>query len=49
MARALASPDGLRERLVAFWADHFTVVIKQKYRKVLASTLVEDAIRPHMT
>lgn len=49
VARALASPDGLRERLVAFWADHFTVVIKQKYRKVLASTLVEDAIRPHMT
>ena len=49
LARALGSPDGLRERLVAFWANHFTVVVKQKYRRVLASTLVEDAIRPNLT
>ncbi|MBH1974501.1 MAG: DUF1800 domain-containing protein, partial [Rhodobacteraceae bacterium] len=49
VARALDSPDGLRERLVAFWASHFTVVIKQKYRRVMASALVEDAIRPNLT
>ena len=49
MARALDAPDGFRERLVAFWADHFTVVAKTKVESMLPYALVEDAIRPHIT
>ncbi len=49
LARYADSPDGLRERLTRFWADHFTAVGKQGLIKSLASTLSEDAIRPHLT
>lgn len=49
IARALDAPDGFRERLVAFWADHFTVVAKTKVESMLPYALVEDAIRPHIT
>ena len=48
IARALDAPDGFRERLVAFWADHFTVVAKTKVESMLPYALVEDAIRPHI-
>lgn len=48
-ARALDDPDGLRERLVAFFADHFTVATKGQRDKGMPSALVEDAIRPHLT
>lgn len=48
-ARALDSPDGLRERLVAFWSDHFTVATKNQRDKAMPSALVEDAIRPNLT
>ena len=47
MARAV-SGDGLRERLVAFWADHFTVVPRGRGEFAWPSALVEDAIRPHL-
>lgn len=49
MARALDAPDGLRERLVRFWADHFTVRARVAIDGPLPSALVEDAIRPHVT
>ena len=50
VARALDSPDGLRERLVQFWSDHFTVTRKGVLQHaVLPSALVEDAIRPNLT
>ncbi len=49
VARALDSPDGLRERLVAFWADHFTVVSKNQRTPAMPSALVEDAIRPNLS
>lgn len=49
IARALGSPFGLRERLVAFWADHFTVKARAFIQTHLVTPYVEDAIRPHIT
>lgn len=46
--RALASPDGLRERLVYFWSDHFTVAAKNNVGEALALTMTDAAIRPHV-
>ncbi len=47
-ARAVGSPDGFRERLVAFWANHFTTVARFRLDGAMPSALVEDAIRPHV-
>lgn len=47
IALAMESPNGLHERLVAFWANHFTVA-RQKVN-VLAGIYVREAIRPHVT
>ena len=49
IARSLYTEDGLRERLVRFWADHFTVVGKNGVLRYAVATYVEDAIRPHIT
>ncbi len=49
MARALDAPDGFRERLVRFWADHFSTSAKSRKELLLPGTLIEDAIRPHVT
>lgn len=49
LARAVQADDGYRERLVRFWADHFTVTPRQAVQRPLASTLAEDAIRPNLT
>jgi uncharacterized protein (DUF1800 family) len=44
---AMESPNGFRERLVAFWANHFTVARgKAPY---LVGHYVREAIRPHVT
>jgi uncharacterized protein (DUF1800 family) len=48
-ARAIGSDDPLRERLVAFWADHFTVAPRNRTERALPSILVDEAIRPHVT
>ncbi|HEX9857469.1 MAG TPA: DUF1800 family protein, partial [Paracoccaceae bacterium] len=48
LARAVGSPDGFRERLVQFWADHFTAVERFRQDVALPPALVEDAIRPHV-
>lgn len=40
--------DGLRERLVRFWADHFTVRGKTGLMKYAATSYAESAIRPHV-
>jgi uncharacterized protein (DUF1800 family) len=48
-ARALDAPDGFRERLVQFWADHFTTQARSRRDAPLPSTLIEEAIRPHVT
>ena len=48
VARALGAPDGFRERLALFWADHFTVAAKSAAFRELPGALVEQAIRPHL-
>ncbi|WP_456389574.1 DUF1800 family protein, partial [Profundibacter sp.] len=49
MARSLYTEDGLRERLVRFWADHFTVQGKKGVLRYAVASYVEEAIRPHIT
>lgn len=49
LARAVAARDGLRERLVAFWADHFTVAAPGLHRAILPAAMAEEAIRPNLT
>ena len=41
--------DGLRERLVGFWADHFTAQGKAGLLRWSATPYVEETIRPHVT
>lgn len=48
-ARALDAPDGYRERLALFWADHFTVTARSRLHAPLPATLMDEAIRPHLT
>lgn len=40
---------GLRERLVQFWADHFTAMGKNAFMSSTVSPYVEEAIRPNIT
>lgn len=49
LLRAITSPDGLRERLVRFWADHFSVNARGKGLRDVTSGYIEDAIRPNIT
>ncbi len=49
IARGMFTEDGLRERLVRFWADHFTVKGKKGVMRHAVATYVEDAIRPNIT
>lgn len=48
LARAVAAADGFRERLAAFWADHFTVIAPNLSEAAIPQALIEDAIRPHL-
>ncbi|MBN2631524.1 MAG: DUF1800 domain-containing protein [Rhodobacteraceae bacterium] len=48
-ARALDAPDGLRERLSWFWADHFTTVPRSRDAAALPAAMVDEAIRPYLT
>lgn len=48
IARALDAPDGLRERLAQFWADHFTTIARSRDTAPMPSAMVEEAIRPHL-
>ncbi|ODT60554.1 MULTISPECIES: DUF1800 domain-containing protein [Paracoccus] len=47
-ARAVDDPSGFGERLTWFWADHFTVTGGTIYLDLLAASLVQEAIRPHL-
>jgi uncharacterized protein (DUF1800 family) len=38
-----------RERLVWFWANHFTISIRQNGTAALVGAFVREAIRPHVT
>lgn len=48
IARAIDAPDGFRERLARFWADHFTVRNRAGLDSALPGAFVEDAIRPYL-
>lgn len=48
LVRAVDDPTGFGERLVQFWADHFTVSPKGPVQNVLAMAFVDEAIRPHL-
>lgn len=49
VARALDNPCGLRERLVQFWSNHFTVARRGLPYVALPSAMVDAAIRPNLT
>lgn len=49
LARAVEDETGLRERLWAFWRDHFTVQGKRRQDVVLATSHGEAAVRPYLT
>ncbi len=46
--RAVDDPIGFGERLVQFWADHFTVRPAGAGQNPLAVAFVDEAIRPHV-
>ena len=48
VARMMGSPDGLRERLALFWADHFTAVARNVFGGHLIAPFWEEAVRPHV-
>lgn len=49
MARILGSDRPFFERLVWFWADHFTVAPSRPVTFALSSVFIDDAIRPNVT
>jgi len=49
LARALDSATPYRERLVRFWASHFSVTPRQWLWHLEAADRIEAAIRPHVT
>ncbi len=49
LLRPAIAKDGFRERLVRFWADHFTVAAKGKGLRYVTTGYIEDAIRPLVT
>jgi len=48
LQRRLHTPYGFRERLVDFWADHFTAYSRRGEMRAATAAFVEDAIRPHV-
>lgn len=48
MLRRTWTEDAFRERLVAFWADHFSAKGKSGIMRGVAATYAEEAIRPHV-
>ena len=46
---AIASPTPFRERLVWFWANHFTVSLRRGEVAPMAGAYVREAIRPYVT
>jgi len=47
-ARRIQTPHAFRERLVAFWADHFTAVGKGGMLRFAGAAYVDEAVRPHI-
>lgn len=48
IARAVGDAGGFGERLVQFWADHFTVQAGNPFDGLLGAAFVDEAIRPHL-
>lgn len=48
-ARTRGAGADFRERLVWFWADHFTVGVGRRFDHLLVPAFIDDAIRPHVT
>lgn len=46
---AVATPAGFRERLVWFWANHFTISLRRGGVNAVANDYIRAAIRPHVT
>lgn len=49
LAVLLDAQAPFRERLVWFWANHFTVSTRQNGTRPIAGAFVREAIRPHVT
>ena len=49
VAHALATAAPFRERLAWFWANHFTVSLRQGRTAAVAGDFFRNAIRPHVT
>ncbi len=49
LARMVQSPRGFRERLFAFWLDHFSVSPKRANEDYMLGAYLEDAIRPNIS
>ncbi|MEO0633221.1 MAG: DUF1800 domain-containing protein [Pseudomonadota bacterium] len=48
LLRQIWTPTAFRERLIAFWADHFTAHGKQGVSRRATSPYIEEAIRPNI-
>jgi len=48
MQRMIGSDAGLRERLVAFWSDHFTVAANGPVLSLLVADFIETVVRPNI-
>ena len=48
LGRARDTEDGFRERLVAFWADHFTTAARPRTLRYSNSAVAGEAVRPHV-
>ncbi len=48
-ARGLRAPIGFRERLTTFWANHFSVSIRQGQCRSLAGAFRREAVEPNVT
>jgi uncharacterized protein (DUF1800 family) len=46
--RRITGQQGFRERLVAFWADHFTALGKNGLLRVATPLYIEEAVRPNI-
>ncbi len=49
VANLLSTDVPFRERLVTFWANHFTVSLKRGECAATAHAFIREAIRPHVT
>jgi uncharacterized protein (DUF1800 family) len=49
LSNAMLTPAGFRERLVWFWANHFTVAARSRITVASLGPYIREAIRPHVT